>query len=51
MIDGQDGCRDEPGQAEHGADDDQDGHDEQIKMVAASFLSTNIKLYHFALFT
>ena len=38
VIDGQDGGRDEPGQAEDGADDDKEGDDEQVQMITASFL-------------
>jgi hypothetical protein len=38
VVDGQHGGRHEPGQAEDGADDDQEGHHEQIQVVAAAFL-------------
>jgi hypothetical protein len=38
VIDGQDGGRDEPWQAEDGADDDEEGDDEQVQMIAAPFL-------------
>ncbi len=45
MVDGQDGGRHEPGQAEDGADDDQEGHHEQVQVVTAAFLLKQKQLY------
>ena len=36
VVDGGDGVGDEPGQAEHGADDDNEGQDQQVQVVPAT---------------
>ena len=38
VVDGEHGGGDEPGEAEDGADDDQEGHDEEVEVVATAFL-------------
>ena len=39
VVDGEHGGRDEPGEAEHGADDDDDeGDGEEVEVVAAALL-------------
>ena len=40
VVDGEHGGGDEPGEAERGADDDQDGHHEEVEVVAATFLES-----------
>ena len=41
VIDREHGCRDEPRQSHYRADFDEDRENEQIQMIAASFLNAN----------